>query len=300
VPPIRLADKIRTTEILLACGADIRELNTIRKHLSRIKGGGLQRRLACPSVTLAISDVVGDDPSLIGSGPTVADLSTFADAWAICTRYGLEGRLPARVVQVLQEGCRGERPETLKPEDAVAALSTFHLIASNASALAAAALRAQSLGLEVIVEKQPLSGDTRVAARDFAARLRELASTAAAPLCILAGGETTVTVLGGGRGGRNQEFALALAEEVDGRDMTILSAGTDGIDGPTDATGAFVDGNTLARARSRGLSANASLHANDSYSFFSVLGDLLRIGPTGTNVMDIKIALVGCDSGKLT
>ena len=288
--PVTLADKVATTEALLRCGADIHELNTVRKHLSEVKGGGLARRAAAAVVTLIMSDVVGDDPGTIGSGPTSPDPTTFADALAVLGRYDLTERVPPTVTQVLKAGRAGQLPETLKPGAPIAARCSRFVIGSNRTALEGAAAAARARGWTVVVDAAPIVGDTTDAARRFAARL--CAMGAPGPLCLLAGGETTVRVRGTGRGGRNQEFALALAAELAGRDLMVLSAGTDGIDGPTDAAGAFVDGTTLERARHRGLDVSAHLANNDSYACFAQLDDLLRCAPTGTNVMDIKIALV--------
>jgi len=253
-----------------------------------VKGGGLARRVAGAVVSLIISDVVGDDPGTIGSGPTSPDPTTFADALAVLDRYDLTERVPRTVMQVLNAGRTGQVPETLKPGVAVATRCRSFVIGSNRTALEGAAAAARARGWEVHVEPEPLIGDTTDAARRFAARLHALRVTE--PLCLLAGGETTVRVHGTGRGGRNQEFALALAAELAGGDLMVLSAGTDGIDGPTDAAGAFVDGTTIERARQRGLDVRACLANNDSYAFFAELGDLLRCGPTGTNVGDVMIA----------
>jgi glycerate 2-kinase len=290
-PPLRLDDKLRTTQLLLHCGADINELNCVRKHLSTVKGGGLARLAAGPLASLLISDVVGDDPGTIGSGPTAPDATTFADAWAVLERYELTRRVPAVVAELLRNGMHARATETLKPDSPGASRCCNVVVGSNRTALAAAARAARSEGWDAIVEAQPMTGDTTEAARRFGARLRELAQLRK-PLCLLAGGETTVRVRGRGRGGRNQEFALALVREIADTPITILSAGTDGVDGPTDAAGAFVDGTTLQRARARGLDAEAALAHNDSYTFFARLGDLFQCGPTGTNVMDLKIALV--------
>lgn len=292
--PVNLQDKIATTRLLLECGADIQAFNTVRKHLSRVKGGGLLRQARTRMLALLISDVIGDDPSTIGSGPTAADNTTFADAWTVFTRYNLTGRVPASAVELVQAGIAGRVPETVKSNAAEATLCRNVIIGSNRTALEGVAAAARALGRTVHIEDRPLSGDTTMAAQEFAARVRQLVADRRGdkPLCIVAGGETTVRVVGRGRGGRNQEFALAMAAALAGAPVTILSAGTDGIDGPTDAAGAFVDGTTLRRAKDRGLDADAALHANDSYTFFSHLGDLFRCGPTATNVMDIKIALV--------
>ena len=293
-PPVTLDDKIRTTQLLLQCGADINELNTVRKHLSIVKGGGLLRQARVPMVGLLISDVVGDDSGTIGSGPTAADDTGFADAWAVLQRYELVNRVPTTVATRLKDGTEGRVADTVKPGSPAASRCHNVVIGSNHTALAAAATAARARGWEVVIESEPLVGDTTVAARDFGVRLRQLVRRAphGPPLCVLAGGETTVHVTGSGRGGRNQEFALALVNDLAGEEMVVLSAGTDGIDGSTDAAGAFVDGTTLERARRSGVDPDAMLADNDSYNFFSQLGGLFHCGPTGTNVMDVKIALV--------
>ena len=292
-PPVQLDDKIRTTQLLLDCGADIIELNCLRKHLSTVKGGGLARLAAAPLTCLLISDVVGDDPGTIGSGPTAADATSFADAWAILERYALTNTVPAVVAQLLRDGVNHRIAETLKPDSPEAGRCCNLIVGSNRTALDGAAHAARARGWEVAIEAQPLTGDTTDAAMRFGAKLARLASEPAGKrLCVLAGGETTVRVKGDGRGGRNQEFALALACEIARTQVAVLSAGTDGIDGPTDAAGAFVDGTTLQRAGSGGLNAAASLARNDSHTFFAQLGDLFQCGPTGTNVADIKVALI--------
>jgi hydroxypyruvate reductase len=292
-PPLSLADKIETNRLLLQCGAAIEELNTVRKHLSEVKGGGILRHTAGEVVSLLISDVAGDDPATIASGPTVADPTTFADAWNVIRKHGLEQRLPPGVAHLLRAGLEGKLIETVKPGSPEARRSLHTVIGSNSAALRGAAAEAGRRGWETDLRAQPITGDTTAAAHTFGRSLRQLASeTPGRKLCVLAGGETTVVVRGGGRGGRNQEFALALADELAGTRILVLSAGTDGIDGPTDAAGAFVDGETLERARRNGLNAQAALANNDSYTFFSELGSLLICGPTGTNVMDVKIALL--------
>lgn len=289
-PPLTLADKISTTKALLACGADIREFNTVRKHLSLVKGGGLLARSRLPVMTLMISDVVGDDPAVIGSGPTTPDLSTHAEACAILAKYGLLDQVPVAVRDLLEAGAAGRVGETLKPTDPAAWLGRSLVIASNSVALCAAAEEARARGWEVEIEAEPLVGDTTAAAQAFASRL--LKRRGSRGLCILAGGETTVQVRGTGRGGRNQEFALAIADQLAGERICVLSAGTDGIDGPTPAAGAFVDGATMQRAHTGGLSLQDFRQRNDSFSFFSRIGDVFVCGPTGTNVMDLKIALL--------
>jgi len=294
-PPVDRQDKVRTTDLLLRCGAAIDEINVVRKHLSQVKGGGLLRRVRVPLATLLLSDVIGDDPATIGSGPTAVDPSTYADAWAVLQHYDLLAAVPPTVPTLLRSGREGALPETLKAVDPQAGGAANVIVGSNRTALNGAATAAETLGWHVQLESAPLVGESASAARAFAGRLRRIraAQGPGARICVLAGGETTVRVRGTGRGGRNQEFALALASEMAEQPVTVLSAGTDGVDGPTDAAGAFVDGTTMRRAARRGLDPGAALADNDSYTFFAHLGDLFRCGPTGTNVMDIKIALLG-------
>ena len=291
---LTLADKTVTNALLLECGADILALNTLRKHISGVKGGWLAHH-AQPAtvVSLILSDVIGDDLSVIGSGPTVADPTTFTDAWRVVEQYGLAPRLPQSVCTHLQQGIRGARPETPKPGDPLFSRVHNMLIGSNHLALRAVGEAAVHRGLRSHLIAPPLAGDTLVAGRAFARTLRAARQRCAGPTCVLAGGETTVQVRGTGKGGRNQEFALAVAQELAGEaGWSLLSAGTDGIDGPTNAAGAFVNGRTLDRARRKNLDPAQFLHNNDTYTFFSALGDLFRPGSTGTNVMDMKIALV--------
>ncbi len=292
-PPVTLGDKIAATAALLACGASIQEFNTVRKHLSRVKGGGLVRLArGRPLVALILSDVIGDDPADIGSGPTAADPTTFADVYAIVQRYGLSASLPSTVLGRIDAGRRGAVGETLKPGAPELSAVSNIVIGSNAAAVRAAAAAASAAGYEPVVADEPLSGDTAAAARMFTAWITRTLQPRRT--CFLAGGETTVSLgPNPGVGGRNQEFALACAAQLAGSDIVLLSAGTDGIDGPTDAAGAFVDGSTSARARTRGWNPPDTLAAHDSYRFFAALGDLFQSGPTGTNVMDIKIALTG-------
>ncbi len=295
---ISLEDKQKTTDLLLRAGANIHELNTVRKHLSRLKGGRLAA-LAYPATVLSLllSDVVGDDPQVIASGPTVPDSSTYSDALAILDKFGLLGRIPKSVRAHLEEGKAGAIPETPKPGDA-AFRNVFNVIVGdNRTALCAAAAKADELGYCSLLLSSTLQGETRQVAGVHAQILREMRSSGNPvnpPACIVSGGETTVSVGSKGKGGRNQEFALAAAIEIDGvRDVLVLSAGTDGTDGPTDAAGAIVTGNTLRRARELRLDARDSLSSHDSYPFFERLGDLIKTGPTGTNVMDVHILLAG-------
>lgn len=292
--PITLAEKQATTGLLLACGANIHEINAVRKHLSRIKGGQLAR-LAAPAAveSLLLSDVIGDDLDVIGSGPTAPDASTFAGALAILDKFSLRERVPASVRERLEQGALGELPETPKAGDAVFRGVRNVLVGNSRLALDAAARRARALGFRTLVLSSEIQGETRDVARMHAAIAREIVHTAQPvkpPACIVTGGETTVTLRGNGLGGRNQEFVLAAVPEIAGlRNVVVFSAGTDGTDGPTDAAGAIADGDTLRR----NPEASHYLSRNDSYHYFQPLGDLVITGATNTNVMDVRILLVG-------
>jgi glycerate 2-kinase len=289
VPPVTLEEKQETTRLLLHCGANIHELNCVRKHISAVKGGQLAQ-LAWPATTLALilSDVIGDDLDVIGSGPTVPDRSTFADARAILDKYGIAGKVPAAV----SERLAGSAPETPKPGDKIFENVQNLIVGSNRLAVDAAAQQARALGYRTLVLSTFIEGETRDVARVHAAIAKEIRASGRPvkpPACVISGGETTVTIRGTGLGGRNQEFALAAAHDIAGlKDVVILSAGTDGTDGPTDAAGAIADGSTIAR----GLDAAAFLANNDSYHFFENIGDLIKTGPTGTNVADVRIMLL--------
>jgi glycerate 2-kinase len=286
---VTLDEKQAVTKLLLACGATIHEINAVRKHISGIKGGQLAR-LAWPASVeaLLLSDVIGDEPDVIGSGPTAPDSSTFSDAVAVLEKYGLRGRIPASVWNRLSQGVRGEIPETPKPGDPLFVRVRNTVIGSNRLALKAAAHRARELGYRALVLASGIQGETREIARMHAAIARE--RPIRPPACIITGGETTVTLRGNGLGGRNQEFVLAAAIDIAGlADTVIFSAGTDGTDGPTDAAGAIADGETLHR----NPDARAFLDRNDSYHYFQSLGDLVITGPTHTNVMDVRFILLG-------
>jgi glycerate 2-kinase len=291
---VALADKIAVTEALMLAGASILELNTVRKHLSAIKGGGLLRALKADArmLSLILSDVAGNDLATIGSGPAVADPSTFSDAVAVLKRRKLWGRTPEAVRDRLERGAAGELAETVKPGDPALARATSVIIGDNLLAQEAAAESAQSLGYAV-ERWGDLSGDAERVGRKLAGHLSNIQG---ARVCVIAGGEPVVTVRGAGRGGRAQHCALAMAvalEESASNAKTIaLVAGTDGIDGPTDAAGAMVTSSTVARAREAGLDPRHALASNDSYTFFKALGDLVITGPTGTNVTDIFVGLV--------
>ena len=298
VEGVSLADKQAVTQALLACGADIREINTVRKHLSQLKGGRFaQAAQPAEVVALILSDVVGDPLDAIASGPSAPDSTTFADALAVLSKYGIESRAPRGVLEHLRAGAAGAKPETPKPGDPIFAKVRNLLIANNAASVAACARKARELGYRPLVLSSTIEGEAREVARVCVAIAREsLASgrPVAPPACLIAGGETTVTLRGSGLGGRNQEFALAAALAARGLEgVAILAGGTDGTDGPTDAAGALADGATCDRAAGLGLSAADFLARNDSYHFFQPLGDLLMTGPTGTNVMDLYLLLVG-------
>jgi len=290
-PGIVLADKQAVTTALLESGADVSAMNTVRRHCSRVKGGGLLRA-ACRARavwTLLLSDVVGDDPATIGSGPTAADPTTYADALAVLGRWLPPDVVPPRVRARLETGASGSAPETLKPGDPLLARARLEVLADNWTAVAAAADAARARGFEPRVLAEPLVSDAAAAGRLVVARLMDGPSTR--PVAVVAGGETTVRVTPGGCGGRAQHLALAAAIALEGLEGVVLAAGTDGVDGPTDAAGACVDGGTVARARARGFDPLAALAATDSHAILAAAGDLLRTGPTGTNVADLVVAL---------
>jgi glycerate 2-kinase len=288
---ITLADMQRTTDALLRAGATINELNAIRKHLERAKGGGLAR-LAAPSDVLALvlSDVVGNPLDVIASGPTVPDTTSFADAYAIVDEYGLWDQLPDAVARRLRAGRAGELDDTPKPGDPIFDRVQTVVVASNELGAEAAVRQARAEGLEATLLTTYVEGEAREVAKVVAALAREEAVRGGPlprPCCLVLGGETVVRVRGQGRGGRNQELALAAAEKLAGLDAIVVSLATDGNDGPTDAAGALADGATLARARALGLDPYRFLADNDAYHFFEPLGDLLMTGPTNTNVNDL-------------
>jgi len=294
---LTLADKQETTQQLLACGATIDEVNAVRKHLSRIKGGLLARH-AYPArtVALALSDVIGDPLDTIASGPTYPDSTTFVYCMELVDRYGLRQSLPAPVLHRLEAGVKGEIPETPKKDDPCFSRATTHVIGNNALSIAAAEEAARNLGYNTLVLSSRIQGEAREVAAVQTAIAQEVCTAGrpiSSPACIICGGETTVTLSGEGKGGRNQELALAAALHLNGWDqVTLLSGGTDGTDGPTDAAGAISDGHTLSRAQKLGLSPADYLARNDSYPFFQALDDLLITGATNTNVMDLQIVLI--------
>jgi glycerate 2-kinase len=291
---VALDDKRATTDRLLRAGADIHALNTVRKHLSAIKGGWLAARAPGACRAFAISDVVGDDLSVIASGPTVADSSTFADAVDVLRRFGEERAYPRAVVARLANGARGDVPETPKPGDPRLARAGSAVIGGRREAMDGAVREAETLGYHVLRIDDPVVGEARIAAPSHLRGVVARAAGVARPACIVSSGETTVRVVGDGKGGRNQEFALAAAAPLAalGGAAAAASAGTDGVDGPTDAAGAIVDATTVERARAAGLSPETFLDHNNAYAFFAALGDLILTGPTDTNVGDLQIILL--------
>ena len=297
-PGLKLADKQKVTKLMLACGADIHEINSVRKHLSAVKGGRLAG-LAAPAtvINLMLSDVIGDAMDVIASGPLVPDRSTFEEAAVVLAKYKLMKKIPAAAKRCLTAGLTGQEPETPKAGDAFFKNVLNLIVGSNLICLTAAKEEAKQLGYRPLILSSTIEGETREAAWLHTAIAREIKKSGnpiKPPACLISGGETTVTLKGAGKGGRNQEFALAAALALDGQDnILVFSAGTDGTDGPTDAAGAMADGETAARAGRAGLLARKHLEENDAYPFFEELGDLIITGPTRTNVMDIRLVLIG-------
>ncbi len=297
VAGVSLDDLRATTDALLRAGATINELNALRKHLSQVKGGQLARRAnGAPIVALILSDVIGSPLDTIASGPTAPDSTTFADALRVIEQRGVRDGLPASIRAYLQRGVRGETPDTPAAGDALFARVQNVVIVDNALACDAATRAARALGFNTLLLSTYVQGEAREIAKLLAAIAKEIAQTdrpVARPACVIAGGETTVTVRGNGKGGRNQELVLAAALEIAGiENAVVFSAGTDGTDGPTDAAGALADGKTIARAAAMGMDARAYLANNDAYNFFKPLGDLIMTGPTNTNMNDVLGLLV--------
>jgi hydroxypyruvate reductase len=295
-PGLSLAAKQRTAQVLMAQSADIYELNTVRKHLSAIKGGQLAAAACGAVTTLAVSDVVGDDLSVIASGPTVPDDSTFRAALDVLVRRGGLDRYPSEVVDRLRRGIAGEIAETPKTGDGRLARAAARVIGPQRGAIEGARRAAEARGYHVHVVAEPVTGEARLAAQAHVRRAAEVLATLPRPACVLSSGETTVTVVGTGKGGRNQEFALAMVRPLAalGGPVIVASLGTDGIDGPTDAAGAIVDPSSLARSEHAALApVERYLENNDAYTFFGGLGDLIHTGPTSTNVGDIQVVLAG-------
>ncbi len=293
---ITLEDKRTATDLLLRSGASIHEMNTVRKHISQIKGGNLARAAFPAAVlVLSISDVVGDNPDVIASGPFTPDTSTYSEALDVIKRYDLYTDMPDSVLAHLELGASGNIPETPKPGDPVFSNVQNRIIASNIVSLEAAREEALRLGYNTIILSSAIEGDTADTAAWHAAVLHEVLASSnplPRPCCILSGGETTVRVKGTGLGGRNMEFALHMARHLRGTaDAAAGSIGTDGTDGPTDAAGAIADGTTVDRGNAKGLDIREYADRNDSYNYFDALGDLIRTGPINTNVMDVRVLI---------
>lgn len=293
---ITLEEKRRVTDLLLACGAPIHDINCVRKHLSAIKGGQLARA-AFPAriAVVCVSDVVGDDLSVIGSGPFYPDSSTFSDALAVLSRCGIVSKVPSPVLDRLQRGAEGLVDETPKQDDPCFRNAVHHICMSSGRMTARAAQTARSLGYDVRVLPYPVAGDTAEAAADHVEMIRGLIPSrdVSRPLCLLSGGETTVQVKGRGKGGRNTEFVLRaslLAEDIP--DLFIAAIGTDGSDGPTDAAGAWMSTRLFRSLRDRGIDAERYAEDNDSYSFMDRAETLVKTGPTWTNVLDLRMMIL--------
>lgn len=296
VAGVTLADKQRTTQELLRCGASIREINTVRKHLSRIKGGRLAESTKATIVTMILSDVLGDDLSAIASGPTVPDPTTYQDAVAILKRYRIWQAVPLRVRRHLDRGCQGFASETPKPGSALFRRVHHCIVGNNATAVAAVARASREAGLRTLVYTAALTGEARNEGRQFGALARSIVSEGKPlrrPCCVVAGGETIVTVTGRGTGGRAQEFAAAAAPEIAGLPKVWVGAiGSDGTDGPTSAAGAVVDGHTMAHALRLSIDLNGALKRHNTHPALKRLNRLIVTGPTGTNVNDLYLLLV--------
>lgn len=298
---ITLADKQQTTELLLACGADINEINRVRKLLSGVKGGKLARHMyPATSVNLILSDVVGDDLSAIASGPTAPDTTSVKQVLGIIKKYGLNARLPSRVTQLIESEALQEIDKTMVSDDAIFSKVHNVLLGNNLSALNAARQAAERLGYNTLMLSSRITGEAREIAKFFSGMAQDIAFgnlPPQRPACLLAGGETTVTIKGNGKGGRNQEMALSFLRELEahsnGIENTFFLAGaTDGNDGPTDAAGAFASQDVLEAGKKAGLDINEYLGRNDSYTYFDRTGHLFKPGPTNTNVCDLQILII--------
>jgi len=294
LPPegIALCDITHLTTVLLKCGADIHEINTIRKHVDMIKGGGLAR-MTYPAhmETFILSDVLGDEISMIASGPTSIDETTYHDSWEIIQKYKIENEIPKSIINHLKKGMRGDLQETVKSGDEVMNKISNNIIGSLITAIISAERAAKEIGYNTVVLSTKLVGEAREVGKVFGSILTNMVESdklIKKPACVIAGGETTVTISGKGKGGRNQELALGAVGQIDNYpDCCLITIATDGEDGPTDAAGAFVTGRTKSRAEEKGLNHEQYLANNDAYNFFRITGNLVKIGPTGTNVNDL-------------
>jgi len=296
ITPITIEDLGIFTKLLLESGAKIQEINTIRKHIDEIKGGGLAKKAgSTPMESLIISDVLGDDISMIASGPTSADHTTFNNAWEIIEKYGIEGKIPESIVQTLTNGVKGKIDETLKIGDEILKSKHNHVICSLSEGIKSAQKTARSLGFKTQVISSCVVGEAREVGKVFGTILKSIVTTDLVlprPCIIIAGGETTVTVTGKGKGGRNQEIAFGAMTTIQGvEDCAVIALATDGEDGPTDAAGAIVTGSTLSEAETLGLNPDLYGSKNDTYAFFDQLNCLIRTGSTGTNVNDLLFLL---------
>jgi len=292
---ISLEEKKDVTKLLLKAGADIEELNTVRKHISRVKGGRLAEHCyPAKIVSFILSDVIGDHLETIASGPTAPDETTYKHALTVLKKINLFKKVSPSVLELLRKGEKGIIPETLKKDNPVFKKVTNIIVGNNKKALNAIKHQAVKLGFNAQIISTELNGEAREVAKSLATRALKAKKTSVnLPVCLISGGETTVTVKGSGMGGRNTELALAFALEIAGtKGITLLSAGSDGTDGPTDAAGAIVNADTIYKAKDLGINPKTYLENNDSYSFFKKTGELFITGPTGTNVMDIQIILV--------
>ena len=290
-PRIPLSDLQKTTKLLLGSGATIQEINTIRKHLSTVKGGQLVRSLPCQVVTLIISDVVGDPLEFISSGPTVGDSTTFSDAYEILNRYNLWHKIPESTRHVIEQGKQELIPETPSQSDPVFAHVNNSIIANNTMACETAFNHAKKLGLNPVLISTQLTGEARTLSMDLFEKATQSYNDHIGNVFI-SGGEPTVTIKGSGKGGRNQELVLSMVHLLKGSQSVFGSFGTDGIDGMSPAAGAIADGNTVQRAEEKNIDSLDYLENNDSFTYFNTLNDTLITGPTGTNVMDIQIFMM--------
>jgi glycerate 2-kinase len=293
-PGLTLHDLGETARVLLASGADISDMNTLRRHLSAVSGGWLAAVLhPCPSWTLIVSDVIGDDPITVGSGPTLPDPTSFAHAQAVIDRYALWNKLPPAVIRHVQRGLAGEVEDTPKPGNPWFDIAQHDVILRGVDAVEGALAEARALGFHTLRGSLFTEGEASVAGLQLAERALRLHRTTDKPVCLIAGGETTVTEPGDGAGGRNQELALVAAQQIAGYPgVVVFSVGTDGIDGASPAAGAIVDGGTASRVRAGGWDVRHALATHNSYPALLGAGDALITGPTGTNVMDLMGCLV--------
>jgi len=290
-PRVGLRNLQQTTELLLKSGADINEINTVRKHLSFVKGGQLVKSVKCTVISFVISDIVGDPLEAIASGPTCPDYTTYIDAQKVLKKYNLLEKVPSAIKKVLEDGIQGKIPETLKGDDPIFDNVFNFIAANNDMACKAAVKKAEKLGYDTMLLTTSLIGEAKEIGRYLVGKARNYYSRDAKKIVFVSGGETTVKVKGNGAGGRNQEMVLGGVEELDGADVVFASFATDGIDGVSNAAGAIADGFTMARIRKKNIYPDEFLKKNNSYEFFKKLDDLLLTGSTGTNVMDVQIII---------